>query len=230
MNIPCRVRSSETRNFSGSQKTRLSCVRQDELVELRMPWANIDLRLVHIWAPHPSPPWCKMSMMAQAQFLSFGFVDQQHPLRTCWKWQLWTPPQTGWIRLCTKYPSDLQVHHSPMTLSFPLISSSCPTLKYSHPKTLKGIRSFLGFPCFIRWSLSVIRNFSPALSLLTGSFQDEKRKLCHSTMKKAITRLLNEEGRVQPLTDPDKHLLLPRAVPLFTQLFIWRNDWAVVWV
>lgn len=192
MNIPCRVRSSETRNFSGSQKTRLSCVRQDELVELRMPWTNIDLRLVHIWALHPSPPWYKMSMMAQAQFLSFGFVDQQHPLKTCWKWQLWTPPQTGWIRLCTNYPSDLQVHHSPMTLSFPLISSSCPTLKYSHPKTLKGIRSFLGFPCFTRWSLPVIRNLSPALLMAEVTAH---RKF--SGWEKEIMSFYHEESHYQ---------------------------------
>jgi hypothetical protein len=39
-------------------------------------------------------------------------------------------------------------------------------------------------------------------------------------MKKAITRLLSEEGRVQALTDPDKHLLTSQAVPLLTQLFI----------
>lgn len=51
-----------------------------------------------------------------------------------------------------------------------------------------------------------------------------KRKLHCSTMKKAITRLLSEEGRVQLLTDPDKHLLTSwgRSAPYTTlQLEKW---------
>lgn len=51
-----------------------------------------------------------------------------------------------------------------------------------------------------------------------------KRKSHCSTMKKAITRLLSEEGRVQLLTDPDKHLLTSwgRSAPYTTlQLEKW---------
>lgn len=89
---------------------------------------------------------------------------------------------------------------------------SCPQRYTKDPAATQD----LPVPCRLRGTNHLLsETFLSSLptgprSLLTGSFQDEKKKggreLSHSTAEKAITKPLSYEGRVHQHTNPDKHL------------------------